>query len=84
MLQLDRMGSLTGRDGLHFASASQAGLVRCVDVAVIVGGGLQVFHHCANVGVGQVEHLSGGLRDHQQVVVFRRGYFSPFHLDGSA
>lgn len=42
---------------------------------------MQVLHHCGNVGSGEVEHLCGGLRAHRQVVVVRRGYFSPFHHD---
>lgn len=73
--------SLTGRYGLHFAAAPQAGLVCRVDVAVVVGGGMQVLHHCRSVGVGQVERLSGGLRANQQEVVVCRWYFGPFNPD---
>lgn len=80
---MDWNWSLTGRDGPHFASASRPGLVDCVHVAVVVGGGLQVSHHCGEVGVGQVEHVSGGLRMHLQEVVLRRGYLSPFYQDWS-
>lgn len=82
-LQMDRNRSLTCGDGPHFALEPLAGLVGCVDVAVVVGGGLQVFHHRGEFGVGQVEHLPGGLRNHQQLVVLRRGHFSPLKHDWS-
>lgn len=65
------MVPLTGGDDLHFALAPQTTTVCCIDMAVVVGGGLQVFHHCIGVGEGHVECLSGGLRLHQQVVVLR-------------
>lgn len=60
--------SLTGGDGPDFALAPHTGAVCRVDVTVVVGGWLQVFQHCAGVGEGHVERLSGGLRLHQQVV----------------
>lgn len=83
MLQTDWYWSLTCGDGPHFAPATQASLVSCIDVAVIVGGGMQALHHCGGVGGGQVERLSGGLRLHQQEIVFRWGYFSPLDHDRS-
>lgn len=61
--------SLTGGDGLHFAPAPHTSAVCCIDVTVVVGGRLQVFHHSAGVGGGHVECLSGGLRLHHHVVV---------------
>lgn len=83
-LQTDWNWSLTCGDGPHFAPASISGLVSRVDIAVVVAGGLQVCHHCAVVGGGQVECLSGGLRVHLQKVVLCRGFFRPFYQDGSA
>lgn len=76
--------SLTGRDGPHFAPASQTGLVSRVHVAVVVGGGLQVSHHRAGVGAGEIERSSGGLGAHQQVVALRRRYLSPLYKDRGA
>lgn len=76
-----RNWSLTGGDGPHFAPAPQAGAVRRVNVAVVVGGGFQVSHYSAVVGVGEIEHLAGGLRLHQQVVILRRVYLGPFYTD---
>lgn len=76
--------SLTGGDGLHFALAPHTATVCCIDVAVVVGGGLQVFHHCAGVGEGHIEGLSSGLRFHQQVVKFCWGDSTPLDHDGCA
>lgn len=61
--------SLTGGDCLHFARAPHTSTVGRVDVTVVVGGRLQVFHLCAGVGEGHVERLPGGLRLQQHVVV---------------
>lgn len=63
---MDWNWSLTGGDCPHFASDSQAALVSCVNVAVVVGGGLQVPHDSGEIGagVGGVQRLSGGLRSH--------------------
>lgn len=61
--------SLTGGDGLDFALAPHTSAVCRIDVTVVVGGRPQVFHHCAGVGDGHVECLSGGLRLYQHIVV---------------
>lgn len=76
--------SLTGGDGPDFAAAAHAGLVGGVDVAVVVGGGLQVLHHGAGGGDGQVQRLSGALRADQEVVVVCRGLLLPLYPDGGA
>lgn len=76
-----RKRSLTGCDGPDFASASHTCLVNCVDVAVIVGGGLQVSHHSRGVGEGKVEHVSSGLREHLQKIVLCRRYHAPLYTD---
>lgn len=82
-LQMDWNWSLTGRDGPHFTWRSVAGVVNCEHIAVVVGRGLQVCHHCGRVGIGFVEHHPGVMRAHHQVIVVRRGYFSPLHHDWS-
>lgn len=47
--------TLTGGDGPHFAGCPQPAQVGRVNVAVVVGGGLQVSHHGGDVGVGEVQ-----------------------------
>lgn len=76
--------SLTGCDGPDFASASRACLVDCGDVAVIVGGWLQVLHHSHGGGEGEVNQFSCGLRVHLQNVGLCRWHCAPFYCDGSA
>lgn len=81
---LKSKASLTSDDGLHFALAAHTAAVCCIDVAVVFGGGLQVFHHCAGVGEGHIECLFGDLRSHQQVVKFCWGDSTPLDHDGCA
>lgn len=67
-LQTDCNWLLTGRDCPCFAFPSQAALVSCGNEAVVDGGGLQVFHDSGEVGVGEGNRFSGGLRNYLQVV----------------
>lgn len=75
---MGRNGSLTGCDGPDFASASHACLVDRCDVAVVVGGRLQVSHHSGGVGEGEGYGFPGGLRVHLQDVGLSRRYLTPF------
>lgn len=76
--------SLTGCDGPDFAFASHACLVDCCDVAVVVGGRLQVSHYSRGVGEGEAYRFHCGLRVHVQYVGQCRWYRTPFYCDGSA